>query len=106
MMPATICGVFAACLALGGTMAHQGKESPLARHPGRRSWVLFAGWILLALCLAAFIAQQGGEVGAAYFLIWAALAALFATAWLSLWPRSSLWIAVLWLTAGAVAWIL
>ncbi|MEM1182632.1 MAG: DUF3325 family protein [Acidobacteriota bacterium] len=66
---------------------------------------LAAGWGGLALSLTGFSHHFGIEVGAAWFLLWLLFAALAATTWLSLKPRTAPWAGGFFLAAALVFWV-
>ena len=86
-----VCGVFAACFALGAAVHQRNWETVGGNREQARLWVLGLGWALLALSARGFILPLGWEVGLAWFLLWSGLAAVVATVWISVGPRSLRW---------------
>ena len=97
--------LFAACLLLGATTRRQWAELGES-HESLRWRTAAPAWLLLALAVIGFGSSFGWEVGLAWLVLWFALAALLATVWVSLRPRSALWAGRLLGAAALVTWVL
>ncbi|MEM8995405.1 MAG: hypothetical protein AAGF23_11500 [Acidobacteriota bacterium] len=103
LLPA-VCMLFGALLLIGRT--DRRHWPPTSGKESSRRALRLAGFSSLLGAVAGFSRSLGLEVGMAWFLRWFALAALAATVWLSLRPRSSAWAGGLLVAAAAGLWIL
>ncbi|MEO1084279.1 MAG: DUF3325 family protein [Acidobacteriota bacterium] len=92
----TVCVLFGALLFLGRADRRYWPSTPADE--SLRRLLRGAGLLSLLAALAGFGRYYGLEVGVAWFLLWLTSAALVATVWLSVRPRSSAW-------AGGLFWV-
>ncbi|MEM6453693.1 MAG: hypothetical protein AAF772_01225 [Acidobacteriota bacterium] len=104
MIAAALCAQFAALLLLG--VSRPVYWQTIAARGGIRRTVGAAAWILLLASLTGWSDRYGWEIGSAWFVLWAALAAMVATAVLSLRPRAAMVLGTMFFTAALGAWLL
>ena len=72
----------------------------------RARGVAAAGWLLTLLSVIGFARHFGWEVGLAWFVLWAFLSLVAATLWLSLRPKTTVWVGGLLAVIALGAWVL